>query len=271
MALKGNLREFSFIQLLNLINLAKKTGALYVERTGEPFKVIFREGKVAYAAIGKDTTNLLSILVSVSLITPTQESILAEKYKSMPDKEIGIHLINSGYLTQEQIFAGLEIYLIEFIREIFSWNEGVFHFDAGEVVPDEKIPAHLDVESLIIEGARKVQESEELKDEIPSLEMALKFTDRPGMNMRNVDLSVEEWRVVSYVDPKNSIIQIAKATKLNELEIRKVVYTLLQAGLVELVRPGGAAVSLSGRKFIVNDALQQKSLVSRLIDRIKSI
>ena len=35
MTLKGNLKDFSFIQLLHLINLAKKSGALYVERADE--------------------------------------------------------------------------------------------------------------------------------------------------------------------------------------------------------------------------------------------
>ena len=48
----------------------------------------------------------------------------------------------------------------------------------------------------------------------------------PGRNMRNVNLSVEEWRVVSYINPKNSIRQIARATKMNDLEIRRIVYGL---------------------------------------------
>jgi hypothetical protein len=80
----------------------------------------------------------------------------------------------------------------------------------------------------------------QLQDEIPSLEMALKFADRPGANLRNVNLSVEEWRVVSYINPKNTIRQIARTVKMNDLEIRKVIYGLLQAGLVEIVRPPGA-------------------------------
>jgi hypothetical protein len=101
--------------------------------------------------------------------------------------------------------------------------------------------------------------------------MALKFTERPGTNIRDVNLSVEEWRVVSYVNPKNTIQQIAKTTQLNELEIRRVVYALLQAGLVELVRPVGTPLALSGRMFKTQDPLEQKSLVNRLIERIRSI
>ena len=45
--------------------------------------------------------------------------------------------------------------------------------------------------------------------------------------------------MVRYINPKNTIRQIARATKMSDLEIRKIVYGLLQAGLVELVRKEG--------------------------------
>jgi predicted DNA-binding transcriptional regulator len=115
-----------------------------------------------------------------------------------------------------------------------------------------------------------LREWEQLQEEIPSLDMALKFMDRPGTNLRNINLSVEEWRVVSYVNPKNTMRQIAHATKMNDLEIRRVVYGLLQAGLVEIVRPGGVPLT-NQRMFPTTNKEEQKSLVNRLIGRIRSI
>jgi hypothetical protein len=103
--------------------------------------------------------------------------------------------------------------------------------------------------------------------------MALKFTARPGSNIRNVNLSVEEWRVVSFINPKNSIKQIAIAAKLNDLEIRRIVYGLIQAGLVELVRPEGARAPVreSARPAPPVNVDEQKSLVNRLITRIRTM
>jgi len=54
MALRGNLRDFTITQLLNLINLAKKTGTLVIEGPGDFAWVAFREGKLAYAQIGRE-------------------------------------------------------------------------------------------------------------------------------------------------------------------------------------------------------------------------
>jgi hypothetical protein len=117
-----------------------------------------------------------------------------------------------------------------------------------------------------------MREWEQLQDEIPSLDMALKFSDRPGTHMRNVNLSVEEWRVVSYINPRNTIRQISSATKMNDLEIRRIVYGLLQAGLVEITRLEGASrVTPTVRVFPTEDKEEQKSLVNRLIDRIRSL
>jgi len=45
MALKGNLRDFSLIQLLNLVNLAHKSGVLVIEGQSDEVKIYFKDGR----------------------------------------------------------------------------------------------------------------------------------------------------------------------------------------------------------------------------------
>jgi hypothetical protein len=269
MALKGNLRDFTITQLLNLVNLAKKSGTLIVEGPGEIARVSFREGKLSFAMIGQEDNSLASVLQRNNKISSAQFRILKERASRMSDKELGLMLINAGYVSQVDILASLQQYFTGVVRRLFTWVEGFFRFEPEVLPPSDRICVRVDLENLIIEGSRQLREWEQLQEEIPSLDMALKFTDRPGTNLRNINLSVEEWRVVSYVNPKNSMRQIARTTKMNDLEIRRVVYGLLQAGLVEIIRPGGAP--LPGRMFPTNNRDEQKSLVNRLINRIRSI
>lgn len=271
MALKGNLRDFSVTQLLNLINLARKTGTLTLEGPDAIAWVSFREGKLIYAQIGNEDGSLTGILTKAGSISARQAKIIRTHATEKSDKELGLLLINAGYLSQQDILTSLREYILEIVYQLFTWIEGLFRFDANVLPPDEAITIRLDLENIIMEGTRHLQEFELLKEEIPNLEMGLTFVERPDANIRDVQLTVEEWKVVSYINPKNTIRQIAKANKMNELEIRRIVYGLLQAGLVEIIRPEGMPLPPQAQKLPPVDAKQQSSLVNRLIDRIRSL
>ncbi len=272
MALRGNLRDFNITQLLNLINLACKTGTLVIEGPSETAKVAFREGKLAYAEIGNEDGSLASVLHRAKRLSLGQYKSIRQSASHISDKELGLLLINAGYLSQEDILTNLQQHFTDIVQRLFTWVEGFFHFENDQLPPNDRISVRLDLENLIIEGSRQLREWEQLQDEIPSLDMALKFTDRPGTNMRNINLSVEEWRVVSYINPRNTIRQIASATKKNDLEMRRIVYGLLQAGLVEVTRQQGALPPApSVRVFPTDNKQEQKSLVNRLINRIRSL
>jgi len=59
---------------------------------------------------------------------------------------------------------------------------------------------------------------------------------------------------------------------MNDLEIRRIVYGLLQAGLIEITRSESAAPQVpTVRVFPTEDKEEQKSLVNRLINRIRSL
>ena len=273
MALRGNLRDFTVTQLLNLINLAHKTGTLVIEGPNEIAKVFFRDGKLSYAQIGQEDSRLATILHKSNRLTTGQLRAIQLRAAHVSDKELGLLLINAGHMTQDDILSAFQSYFTESVRRLFTWVEGIFRFEKDMMPPADRITVRLDLENLIIEGARQLREFEQLQDEIPSLDMALRFTERPGSNLQKMNLSVEEWRVVSYINPKNTIQQIASAAKMNDMEIRRIVYGLIQAGLVEIMRPEGAPAPQEKTRVNVPAGTQeeQKSLVNRLITRIRSI
>lgn len=272
MALKGNLRDFSFSQLLNLISLAKKTGTLQVHGPNKAASIFFDSGKLSYAQDNKLDHGLAAVLLRSEKLTDKQYQVIKEKANNIGDKELGLMLINSNYVTQEEILESLKNEFVSTANDLFTWEEGIFQFENNLRPSPDKISLLINLENIIIEGSRQLRELERLQDEIPSLDMALKFMDNPGTNIRNVNLSVKEWRVVSFINPKNTMRQIARTTKLNELEFRRIVYSLIQAGLVELIRPEGAkAPSPRIPTLPVADSEEQKSLVNRLISRIRSL
>jgi hypothetical protein len=272
MALKGNLRDFSFSQLLNLISLAKKTGTLDVHGPDKAATISFETGKLSYAQNNKAENGLAAILLRTEKLTEKQFQVIKDKAKNIGDKELGLMLINSNYVTQDEILSSLRKEFVSTAKDLFTWEEGIFQFENNLKPAADKISLMISLENIIIEGSRQLQEQERLQDEIPSLDMALKFTENPGTNIRNVNLSVKEWRVVSFINPKNSMKQIARTTKLNDFEFRRIVYSLIQAGLVEIIRPEGMAPPTPKVPSLpVEGQDEQQSLVNRLITRIRSL
>ena len=155
-----------------------------------------------------------------------------------------------------------------------SWSLEPFRFDDNILPPNDRIQVPIDLENIIIEGSRRIKEIEELTQHLPNLDMALRFPGNPKEKFKGINLSVEEWRVVQFVNPKNSIRQIARANNMSEIEIRRVVYGLEQAGLVELVKPPGMEQqqnSMQRRQRPVQKPQVQAAVVNRLIDKIRSI
>jgi hypothetical protein len=55
------------------------------------------------------------------------------------------------------------------------------------------------------------------------------------------------------------------------MEMRRIVYGLMQAGLIQMARPATAPVPLNPRMFPTQDRGEQRSLINRLIGRIQKL
>ena len=106
--------------------------------------------------------------------------------------------------------------------------------------------------------------------------------------LRDINLTVEEWRVISFVNPRNTIRRIGQSNNMSEFQIRKIAYSLLQAGLVEFVHaPRQAVVHVKSDTKKRKDKTQEKEaaakpvsqrrpavkrgLIHKLIDRIREL
>ncbi|HHS97803.1 MAG TPA: DUF4388 domain-containing protein [Chloroflexi bacterium] len=276
MALKGNLRDFNTTQLFNLINLARKTGTLTIETKDARARLCFKEGKLIYAGLDGQDDRLVTILLKAGKLTEEQARTIRARSDIKNDKELGLLLINAGYVSQEDIVRSVREHTLETVYQLFNWTEGTFRFEPGLLPIEGRITVPIDLENVIMEGSRRLKESARLEEELPNLDMALKFTDRPDARMRTINLTVEEWRVVSFINPRNTIRQIAQYNNMSDFQIRRIVYGLLQAGLVELVPPEGVERkpppgAPPGTPPRPRRPAVKRSIIQRLIDRIREL
>lgn len=237
MALKGNLKDFSTTQLLNLVNLARKTGKLNVAHEEKSASLYFKEGRLVHASNSGDDGHLMAMLIKTGKLTKEQAGSASQKSNSSSDKVVGKYLMDAKLVTREDIVQGVKDYMLEIVYDLFTWGQGEFFFEQDSLPSSNRITMPLNLDNVILEGSRRIQESDKLQDELPDLgKIALKITDKP---LRGVKLTQDDWRVISHIHPRNSVKQIAQNNNMDEFQIRKIVYGMLQAGLVEIIRPEG--------------------------------
>lgn len=294
MALKGNLAVFTTTQLLNLINLSKRSGSLTIFEgvdTGEKMmlgdgrtqidklaagkplaRLNFREGKLVFAEMDSKDGHLASILQRSGKLNEEQSRLIRQRAEAlkMSDKGLALSLINANYVTQKDIIQSIQKHTVSIVFDLMTWKREPFEFKEGDPAPNSRILVPIDLRNIIIEGTRIQNEQLELEKEIPNLDMALRFAEDPS-SFKNIKLGANEWRVVGFINPKNSIRQIAKACNMTDTEIRRIVYALLQAGLVQMVKPQVEAKRRPDIRHPAQRNTPDRDVVNRLITKIKTI
>lgn len=291
MARKGRLRDISLTQLFNLIKLARKTGALSVDSPHGTAALYFREGKIIHASLDGDG-NLADLLIESALVEREHVRRLFRGKTDFSDKELGIRLINGNVVSRKDILRTIRKHTTDVVYTTLTWEDGNFRFEPNVRPPANRIAVPINLENLILEGKRRKQEFSDLKDELPSLDVTLQFTESPGTSLSKINLSRDEWKVVSFINPRNTVAQIAKYAGLNEFEVRRIVLKLLRDGLIEIIgrQPAPATATPSptvsrstgrsdaGRQQRERKKWQrnqrpdvQRGVIRRLIDRIRGL
>ena len=276
MALKGNLKDFSTTQLLNLVNMARKTGKLTLGGQSQDTLLFFKEGRLIHATTTTDEGHLAAMLLKAGKLTEDQMSTVNNQQGNASDKAMGKYLMESRLVSRDDIVQGVKDYMLGIVYDLFAWEDGTFLFEQDILPTRDRITIPLNLDNVILEGSRRIQEAGRLQDELPDLAtVALKITDKP---LRDVKLTQDDWRVISHIHPRNSVKQIAQNNNMDEFQIRKIVYGMMQAGIVELIRPEGmeqrkakAPVTRAGRRAANQSPAEKRSVVTKLIDRIKRI
>src|SRR5437763_1315753 len=104
----------------------------------------------------------------------------------------------------------------------------------------------ISTESLLMEGARRIDEWSRIADKVPSLSVVPMLARVEDDRASVLDLLPHEWEVLMMIDTSRDLRGIAASLGRSEFEIAKIAYGLVSTGVVELyqgptARPSGEA------------------------------
>src|SRR5215510_14211440 len=88
-------------------------------------------------------------------------------------------------------------------------------------------------EMLIMEGIMRQDAWAKIQDHVPSLNMIPQLVTNPSATGSEINLEADEWRVLTMVNARNTVGQIAQRSSLGEVRTCEIIAQLLSSGLIQ--------------------------------------
>ena len=231
MAIKGSLKEASLPDVLQLLALGQKTGCLSIADRSNFGYIYFDKGRICYASIVNRRDRLGDILVKHEKIVQAQLDAAIERQAKERDKKLGEILVAMGSISQPDLERYMRVQIEESVYYLFTWTQGTFNFEADVRPERQDFLVSINPESLLLEGARRVDEWSLIEKKIPSFDI-LFSVDRDRLAISEATLTDTQQRLLPLLDGKRDVNQIIEDSGLGEFEVGKAVYGLITAGFL---------------------------------------
>lgn len=240
MAIEGPLRELGIHDVFQLLDLSRKTGTLHVmsELRDNSGRVLFRQGRVVGANIKSNPLRIGDLLVRKGRATEADITRgLAAQREAGGARRLGDFLVDFGVISAKELEREVRSQIENVVFDLLSWTEGHFRFEDGGTPEHEGSIVNISSESLLMEGARRIDEWSRIADRVPSLACIPVLAPVSEDGAPRMDLLPGEWEVLTLIDGARDLKQISEALVRSDFDVAKIVYGLVSTGVVELALP----------------------------------
>lgn len=231
MAIKGSLKEASLPDVLQLLALGKKTGCLSVTDRTNLGNIYFDKGWICYASIVNRRDRLGDMLVKSGKITHEQLEQAIEQQTKERQNKLGRLLLESGAITEADLERYVQIQVEEAVYYLFTWTQGSFRFDADVKPEGEDTILSIHPESLLLEGARRVDEWSLIEKKVHSFDCIFAL-EEARLSAADVQLTPEQELIVKFLNGERDVTELMEESGLGEFDTGKALYGLITAGFV---------------------------------------
>jgi len=231
--LQGSISRFKIPEIFQLLANSAKTGTLGIQKDDDIVMVYFKNGRIVYAYGPRQSRHLGQMLRERGKIDDNQlrEAVNTQAAVSL-SKRLGNVLIEKGYIDRADLAEAVSEQIQELIYSLLSWEEGSFKFYDNQYPTREEITVDLSIENVILEGIRRVDEVNRLREQLPDYRTVLKIDTVGAGRRRDISLETEEWNLLARIDGIRTIRELIDESGLGEMKTLEKLATLKLAGLI---------------------------------------
>ncbi len=236
LALSGRIGgDLALPDLLQFIHLSRLSGRLSIVSRAVFGEVFVEEGMVVFATLSKKGFHqfLTDLIQEDRNIDPVQirEAVEDARDRCVP---IGRVLVERAVLSKDELMNYLRRLTEEAFHQILEADSGSFFLERTDLpVNLRDITFRLPMTSIMLDGLRRLDEKKVA---------AAHFTDDKVVLIRlitnedalaSVDLDERELEVFSLIDGSRELREIIETSKLDDLEVKRICYSLQKIGLLK--------------------------------------
>jgi tetratricopeptide (TPR) repeat protein len=228
-AIKGSLKEASLPDVLQLLALGQKTGCLTIADRSNLGHIYFERGRIVDASIVNRRDRLGDILVKNGKVSRRQLDTAIEEQHRARERRVGELLVSQGAISRDDLEHYVRVQIEEAVFFLFTWSRGTFHFESDVRPEHQEFPISINPESLLLEGARRIDEWSLIEKKMPSFDIIFAL-DREHLETSGVTLTADQERIVPLLDGERDVSGVIEESGLGEFEVGKALYGLITAG-----------------------------------------
>jgi len=232
MALQGSLRDFSVLEILQLLGNQKKTGCLTMEWNTERALVYLNEGLIVSTrspGLQRDDP-LLAFLLKIHRLSDEQHRGLLTIQKES-NRDLEDLLLTGRYLESAELAGYVERQILDDLMRLVRWENGTYRFDPHNRWSRTPL-LKLGLEASLIEASRRVDEHKRFVSVFKDPYQLLGVRDLPDPSE---PLSPEERELFGIVDGQHTVEEIVQTASLCEYEAYEALHRMLEAKWIEVV------------------------------------
>ncbi|UCG77500.1 MAG: response regulator [Nitrospirota bacterium] len=232
----GQIKSVTMPDILQFIDNLKLTGKLSVLSPSLYSEVYIENGMIVFATLSKKGYHkfVTDLIVEDGKITKEELArVLKEsKNKNMP---VGKVIVEYGYLTEDELMSYLRRMAEDAFFMMIEASSGNFYFEASPIpMQFSDIKFRIPMPGIILDGLRRFDEkkvaAEALSDDTVVLARLITNADE----IESIEMDQRELAVFSQINGKRSLREIIDKSGMDELEVKRICYSLQKVGLLKI-------------------------------------
>lgn len=239
LAMMGRVRRAGDLaDLATLIQGARWTGSLRVDADRFEKAVEFEYGDVTAVSSDAADDKLGKVLLDLGFV----DSATLGQTLEGPDgrRHLGAKLVLAGKLTQRDLARALHQQIAQVFQSLLLLDEGYYSFQRTIGAPTRSTGLRVSTQQLLLTGLQKIDELKCFRQKIPGSRSVFEQVGKSdGLRLEDV-----ERQVLEKLDGTRSLEDVARLLHLDEFEVTRAAFRLVQAAIIRLVdRPGGPGIA----------------------------